>query len=533
MRKISALVCLVFLFALFCSFAAAEDPASSLKLDPRTGQPYDLGGRTIYLYNFYGGEEAPDPSTPVGAYRTWLMETYNFSFVETFKADWSSIANDLVQFCKNPDGTLCLYLIPQDFAREAVFSNACAKWNQSGQINWNDGKWQRSTIDLMTLGGSVYGVATGRAEPRQCLYFNKRVLEEVGIDWNTLYDMQANNTWTWSAFEDLLSKIDRDTDGDGSRDIFGLVGDSAQLYRIAVFSNGGSFFDTDANGDFFCTGDSAQVKDAVAWANRIWDAYGRKQMDGENWDYFKEEWKTGTCGFYISQTYAGFNDYSEMSDMADAWGCVAFPIGPTGSTYVNIVSDNITVIPNCYSREDTEMLQVIYDLWNEPVEGAEEDWIGNKLNYTDERAVLETYAMLADPAHTVTDKAVLLGNINNVEGAPLFWQLNGYEEDLDGKLASAKETWDEFCRNVNSITPEIVNLFEYLWLQLPSQLATVESEAFAGIPAQVVVVPPACTSIQSRAFADCPNLLYVVLPKIQNVDIAEDAFPEGVQFVYR
>ena len=104
MRKISALVCLVFLFALFYSFAAAEDPASSLKLDPRTGQPYDLGGRTIYLYNFFGGEEAPDPSTPVGAYRTRLMETYNFSFVETFKADWSSIANDLVQFCKNPDG---------------------------------------------------------------------------------------------------------------------------------------------------------------------------------------------------------------------------------------------------------------------------------------------------------------------------------------------------------------------------------------------------------------------------------------------
>lgn len=60
-------------------------------------------------------------------------------------------------------------------------------------------------------------------------------------------------------------------------------------------------------------------------------------------------------------------------------------------------------------------------------------------------------------------------------------------------------------------------------LHLPETLTKIESEAFAGISAEVVVIPSTCTSIGSRAFADCTQLLAVYRPE-SLTDIAEDAF---------
>ncbi len=61
-------------------------------------------------------------------------------------------------------------------------------------------------------------------------------------------------------------------------------------------------------------------------------------------------------------------------------------------------------------------------------------------------------------------------------------------------------------------------------LVLPGSLDEIQSEAFAGVSAQVVILPEACRSIASRAFANCPDLEYVVVPSLDSVDIADDAF---------
>lgn len=66
------------------------------------------------------------------------------------------------------------------------------------------------------------------------------------------------------------------------------------------------------------------------------------------------------------------------------------------------------------------------------------------------------------------------------------------------------------------------------YLLLPAVLREIEAEAFAGIAADIVVVPAGCTSIGSRAFADCPNLKTVYIPS--SASIAADAF-EGCENV--
>ena len=149
------------------------------------------------------------------------------------------------------------------------------------------------------------------------------------------------------------------------------------------------------------------------------------------------------------QTYGGFNDNSEMADMADEWGCVAFPIGPNGETYVNITSDNVTVIPNVYNAETAGKLAFIYDMWSNATPGYEDEygWIGTKYNFTDERAVDETYAMLREPEHCVANATLYIGSVNDVLGSPLLWQLGGNEPAA--LVEAATPAWQALCDAFN------------------------------------------------------------------------------------
>lgn len=50
-------------------------------------------------------------------------------------------------------------------------------------------------------------------------------------------------------------------------------------------------------------------------------------------------------------------------------------------------------------------------------------------------------------------------------------------------------------------------------LVLPGAVKTIEAEAFAGSPAEAVMIPHGVTTIGSRAFADMPNLIAVFMPE--------------------
>ena len=100
---------------------------------------------------------------------------------------------------------------------------------------------------------------------------------------------------------------------------------------------GGSFF-KDQNGILVPNAQSDATLSALYWAQSLWQTYSMPQPADGMWDWYKQAWLNGTCGFYIYQAYGGFNNNSEMSGMADPWGAVAFPIGPGGTDYVTIGS---------------------------------------------------------------------------------------------------------------------------------------------------------------------------------------------------
>ncbi len=448
MKKLVALL-MAIMMLLACTPVLAEAPEGY----PEVKAGVDFGGAEIYIYDYWtaSDERVAEPNEEQQAqydYRDWLMETYNCKIRQIAKGDWTSNVTELTNFCTAPDGTLCLYILPPDFVGTPMANDLFAAW-ETDLIDLEADKWNDSTVNFMTKGGKVYGVATGNSEPRQCLFFNKRVLEEAGIDWETIYDMQLEGTWTWEAFEGMLETINKDTDNDGVLDVYGMTGNNSDLYMMGVVSNGGEFFRFNDAGELEIAVNSDEALEGLAWAKDIWAKYGYAQPADGAWDYFKDAWKQGFCGFYMYQTYGGFNDNSEMADMEDEWGCVAFPKGPKGETYVNITSDNVTVIPNVYDAETAGKLAFIYDMWSNATPGYDDEyaWIGNKYNFTDERAVDETYAMLREPEHCVANATLYIGSVNDVLGSPLLWQLGG---STPAELVeAATPAWQALCDTFN------------------------------------------------------------------------------------
>ena len=450
MKKIMALV-LAAMMLLACCSALAEAPEGY----PEVKEGIDFGGKDVYIYNYWdsadwterlSGDLTDEQQAQVD-YRHWLEETYNVKLHEIQRGDWGTCAEEMTNFVSTPeDDKLAIFIIEPGKVGTLVANGIAAPIDYDLSAE----KWNQADINLWTKDGKVYGLYTGKSEPRQCLFFNKRVLEEAGIDWNTIYDLQKEGKWTWAAFEEMLAKITKDTDNDGVNDIWGILGSGDDLYVCAVFTNGGAFFDLDADGKLQPAMDSDAVKTALNWGKDIQAKYWAPTPEGANWDWFKEAWKQGYCGFYMYQTYGGFNDNSEMADMEDEWGCVAFPVPKEGGNYITVNSDNITLIPSCYKGETVDQLAFIYDMWTNPTPGYEEDnWIGNKYNFTDERAVDETYAMLREPEHVVVNRVVVMGTQNDILGSQLLWSLGG-DNTAAALIEQNMPDWQARCDTYNN-----------------------------------------------------------------------------------
>ena len=444
MKKIIALVLAAMMLLACCSFASAEAPEGY----PEVIEGLDFGGETVYIYDWWSsGERTAEPDEDTQKtydYRDWLEATYNVKLVEVALSDWAGNPTELANMVMNADASkLCVIAVANDFAGSTLANNQYAPW----AIEVGD-QFNAAAVDFMTKDGVVYGVGIGANEPRSCIFFNKRVLTEAGIDPESIYDMQADGTWTWEAFEEMLKATTRDIDNDGVNDIYGLTGSGDDYCQGLVFANGASFFDF-VDGKLTATIGSDAGLQALQFRIDTWNTYAAPTPDGANWDWFKDFWKQGTSAFYAGQTWQGFNDGSEMADMEDEWGAVMFPKGPAAEDYMAYVCPNIYGVPAVYDEETTKKIQQIFSLYELPTPGVDDEdgWIGNKYNYTDERAVDETYAMMRGNDHACGNKTFLLGSANDTIGGNLMWALgNGTPAEI---VEAAMPAWNDKCAVFN------------------------------------------------------------------------------------
>lgn len=455
----SLLLAVVMLFSLM-SFASADEVPEGYPeiIKDADGKPVDLGGFELTVYDWWSsGTRQENPNAAVEAqyaFQDWCMETYNFKVTQNTIGDWASNLESFINFINAPDGRYYAWFLRPDVVAQPMSNNMFVDLASVDSIDLSAEQWNPVVQQFMTSGDSVYGTYNGKSQAREGLYFNYRLLEEAGIDPDDLYDMQADGTWTWDAFEEVLKQVARDVDNDGVTDIWGMANNMNDFYHIAVFSNGGKFFDRDENGKIVLAVNRDEALEALNWACDMRNKYQQPQpADNDQWNWFVDNFKTGNAAFLCYQEYAGFYTNSELSDMEDDYGFLAFPKGPKAENYATCVSDNVLVIPNVYTAEEAWKIGFVMSLYFAPTPGfedADEGWIADRLACVrDERSVLDTLVLFRDPANQVSSLEGLLGSTNDVLGSGFFWDLAGSTpaELIESKMPA----WQSYMDIANGV----------------------------------------------------------------------------------
>ena len=438
----------------------AEEEEEEEEVSPYTvitdesGNPIDLGGMEIIIRNWWSPEEPAEPTNDYeearDEYRAWIQETYNFKIKEVAISDWGSTPQDFVDYVTTGgDDNNYVFTLRNDPAIVSAMGNGLMyDLATLKNLDFSQDKFQANLLHTQyAKGDSIYCMFAGPSEARTGVFFNKRLLTEAGIDPESIYDMQADGTWTWDKFDELMGQCQRDTDNDGVDDVYGLTLNESVMTDQAVFSNGGSYVGKNADGTFFYNLEAPETQEALEWCVDMYTKYDNHDPEGAEWDYYKEEFVNGQAAFMVEQEYAG-TPGNFLQDMEDEVGFVMFPKGPKGDTYINVWSNNPVAIPACYDEEKAWKIAFAWNLYTDQPAGYEDymDLSNARAGIFDSRAVDETITMMMSPDHGTVAFHGLIPNLNL--GPDFVWNIVP-NCVVSEKIEAIRDTWKAYVDEAN------------------------------------------------------------------------------------
>lgn len=377
--------------------------AYSIRTDAN-GNKIDLGGIEVVIRDWWSTGERTDAADAWTEaryeYLDWIQETYNFTIKEVAISTWESTPEDFANYVStNGDDNYYVFALRTgDELIAAMNSGLMYDVSTLDSMDLSDDKWVHAITEQYSKKNATYGFRSymGTTLGGRGVYFNKKVLEDAGIDPQKLYEWQESGEWTWDKFEEVCAQVEEDTDNDGIVDRFALATYNTVWYTMAVYSNFGDFIGKDENGLYINCLENPETIDALNWASEMWQKYDASKAYPEDaqWDYWTTAFTNGEAAFCSAELWraGGF-----QTAMEDDYGYVCFPKGPNATDYANVCSDNPYAIPACYDADKAWKVAFAYDLYTEPVPGFEDyaSWKSDSYqNFRDTEAVDFTVARL-------------------------------------------------------------------------------------------------------------------------------------------
>ena len=375
----------------------------------------DLGGMTITIGDWYSSEEVgeSDYAKATEEYRKEIMEKYNFTIERKNAYSYQDMQETYVNGVMSNSPSCQLFYLYQEMVSAPLMKGLMYDLSTLPEFDFKEEKWNQTVVELMSIGNGIWGMNT-EAEPRGGLFFNKRMLKEVGIDEDEPYDLQADGKWTWDKFEEYCKKLTIDADGDGKTDQYALASFSKYYLPMCAANNNATFVSRDDEGKYQNATGSKEFLEAMNWGMSLYNkGYIMPKPDGAAWDWYKAAFRDGEVAMQTAEVY----EISAFAGMDDDWGFVMFPYNQDNKEATNKTTpnDNIIVMPSCFDADTAEKIAFAYDLYTEATPGYDLDDSWKQTYYEqfrDDRAVDETLSMMTESEHKQTSYLPLISDLD-------------------------------------------------------------------------------------------------------------------------
>lgn len=431
---------------------AAQESTPSEEVSPypvlkdADGNVYDLGGMEIIIRDWFAVEKEPETAYEQAQkdYRDWIQETYNFTIKEQAISGWGDVPADFINYASTGGEENYIFTLrPDPSMIEAMGQGLMKDLSKLDCLDFSEDKWKSGVHNFYSIGDSVYAMRGIDAEPRDGIYFNKRLLTEAGINPEDIYKWVQDGTWTWDKFEECCKTVHRDTDADGVIDVAGLATMTSYFYAHAIYSNGSDYI-TKKDGKFVNAVESEASMEALNWAVDMVNNYLGVYPEGSNWDYFYTAFINGEAAFLDDQAYLAGD---KLKDMVDDFGFAPLPKGPKATDYTCIASDNMYAIPGCYDDQKAWNIAFAYNLYTEPIPGYE-DFAAWKNDYYQKFRDLESVdiSLVEMVNNTRVTYHTLVPGID--VNSDFVWGINA-EKTPAQKAEEIRDTWQALIDEAN------------------------------------------------------------------------------------
>ncbi|MCL2499159.1 MAG: hypothetical protein FWE90_02360 [Defluviitaleaceae bacterium] len=448
----------------------APTPATSAEATPQpvaTPPPRDLGGIEILIANWWNDDctetfnyaNAGIMDRMVWENRRELEQKHNFRIRNVRVGNWNTARDLFPDLLATGSREYQVMMLEPSWFLALNADGAFAPMSMEHFERFPEVNWQRGHIDLSMRGGSPHGFST-ETFTSGGIAFNMRLFEEAGLPGDYLFQLQANNTWTWDNFLRVARQVQQ-FDAEGNITIWPILGFHADMFELALSSNNADLAGIDPTTGFFVNNTTStevfEVLELMVQVREEMLASLEDDFGTDEWNYFIEAFNAGHGAMRPGLSHI-IGDIS----VSDPWGWVAFPRGPsapwTDGYMGGFNGGNFVAIPHVFSPDEVDDIMFALGLWNSPLpDGDEDDWmIGEFARFHDPRSVTETMAQWTRNPDWLRTRVyrILPGNIQM--GETFAWRVwrGPPEGGLWGAaviVEEAQQVWNENIARANAL----------------------------------------------------------------------------------
>ncbi|MCL2200213.1 MAG: hypothetical protein FWB80_14975, partial [Defluviitaleaceae bacterium] len=265
-------------------------------------------------------------------------------------------------------------------------------------------QWRSCVLEITSRNGLPHGFAHG-VEIAGGIYWNFRKFEEMGLERDLLFSMQAEGTWNFIDFLYFLRRVTFIHDGHG-RIFHAMTACYVDLFQRIVAANGAQFVAVDPiTGEFVNASDTILFTESVRIIDSMWDwdlsdghtyLWARSHRPGnQDEGGFPLYVRAFYNGVYAMRTGENSAARTEIYPyLRDEWGFATFPRGTHFQNHYSWVRYNIYAIPYHFSNDEINDIMFAIKLWYLPLQQeGEYGWRAAEFaTQRDPRSVTQTMA---------------------------------------------------------------------------------------------------------------------------------------------